>query len=89
MSMTNLPELNIKQYIKSAIECIHKMLDDTNMDIPLEGYTDFLQSTEGNMFTAGYMIGLGYHLDLLEELKDPLEALSLEELEALVEEELR
>ena len=89
MNMTHLPELNIKQYIKLAIEGMHKMLDDNNMDIFLEEYTDFLKSTEGSMFNAGYMIGLGYHPDLLEKLKDPLEALSLEELEALVEEGLR
>ena len=89
MNMTNLPELNVKQYIKLAIEGLHKMLDDNEMGFPLEDYADVLQSSEGNMFNAGYMIGLGYHPDLLKGLKDPLEALSLEELEALVEEELR
>lgn len=89
MNMTHLPELTIKQYIKLAIEGMHKMLDDNNMGIPLEEYTDFLQSAEGSMFTAGYIIGLDYHPDLLGDLKEPLESLSLEELEALVEEELQ
>lgn len=89
MNVTHLPELTIKQYIKLAIEGLHKMLDDNNMGIPLEEYTDFLQSAEGSMFNAGYMIGLGYHPDLLGDLKEPLEVLSLEELEVLVEEELQ
>lgn len=40
------------------------------------------------MFSAGYMIGLGYHPDLLEGLKAPLESLTLEELETLIEEAL-
>tara|TARA_R110001592_G_C13193009_1_gene753671 strand:- start:6821 stop:7084 length:264 start_codon:yes stop_codon:yes gene_type:complete len=87
--MKNLPELDIKQYIKLAIEGIHKMVDDNNMGIPLEEYTDFLKSTEGSMFNAGYMIGIGYHPDSLEDLKKPLESLVLEELEALVEEEIQ
>ena len=89
MNMTHLPELTIKQYIKLAIEGMHKMLDDNNMGIPLEKYTDLLQSVKGIMFYTGYMIGLGYHPELLKDLKEPLEALSLEELEALVEEELQ
>lgn len=89
MNMANLPELDIKQYIKLAIKGMHKMLDDDNMGIPLEEYTDFLQSAEGSMFTAGYIIGFGYDPELLEDLKEPLEWLSLEELEALVEEELQ
>ncbi len=89
MNVTHLPELDIKQYIKLSIEGMHKMLDDTNMGIPLEEYTDFLKSSEGSMFSSGYIIGLDYHPELLEDLKTPLESLSLEELEALIEEELQ
>lgn len=84
--MGKLPELNVEQYIKLAIKGLHKMLDDDNMGIPLGEYTDFLKSPEGSMFSAGYIIGLGYHPDLLEALKAPLESLTLEELEILVEE---
>lgn len=89
MNITHLPELTIKQYIKSAIEGMHKILAGDAVELPLEEYTDFLQSAEGSMFSAGYIMGLGYHPDLLEDLKEPLEVLSLEELEALVEEELQ
>lgn len=86
--MEKLPELDIKQYVKLAIEGPHKILGDDNMRIPLEEYTDFIKSPGGSMFSAGYMIGLGYHPDLLEGLKAPLESLTLEELETLIEEAL-
>lgn len=86
--MNNSLELNMKQYISLSLQGLHEMLDDDNMGIPLEEYTDFLKSPEGSMFSAGYMIGLGYHPDLLEGLKAPLESLTLEELETLIEEAL-
>ena len=86
--MEKLPELDTKQYVKLAIEGLHKILGDDNVRIPLEEYTDFIKSPEGAMFGAGYMIGLGYHPDLLEGLKVPLESLTLEELETLIKEAL-
>jgi hypothetical protein len=86
--MNNSLELNMKQYISLSLQGLHEMLDDDNMGIPLEVYTDFLKSLEGAVFSTGYMIGLGYHPDLLEGLKVPLESLTLEELETLIEEAL-
>lgn len=86
--MNNSLELDMKRYISLSLQGLHEMLDEDNMGIPLEVYTDFLKSPEGAMFSAGYLIGLGYHPDLLEGLKVPLESLTLEELETLIEEAL-
>lgn len=87
--MKNLPELDTKQYIKLAIEGMHKLLGEDATNISLEEYTDFLKSPEGAMFSAGYVTGLGYHPDSLEALIECLESLAFEELEALVKEELQ
>lgn len=87
--MEKLPELDIKQYIKLAIEGIHKLLGKDATSVLLEEYIDFLKSPEGAMFSAGYITGLGYHPDLLEALIECLEPLAFEELEALVKEELQ
>lgn len=39
--MNNSLELNMKQYIRLSLQGLHEMLDDDNMGIPLEEYTDF------------------------------------------------
>ena len=85
----NLKELDNEEYIRLIMECLLKMFSDEEKgDFSIVDYKELIKSEHGAFLSAGYVLGVGYDMSQIEDLKQSLEDLSDDELCKLIEENI-